>query len=96
MKLKPEYSTVTPKRLEWLERTKPLTEEEVENLKLGEKVYVLWTGGNGPHLYKVTQGNHVCVSVLDWNGSPYAQHALDFIGDEAPRTVVWKYKHKFN
>lgn len=94
MKLKQEHSSVTSKRLHWLENTQPLTEKEVKDLKIDDKVYVLWTGGNGPHLYKVTSEEDVCVSILDWNGNPYGQHSLDFIGNEKPHTIVWKYKHK--
>jgi hypothetical protein len=30
-----------------------LTQQEVEDLEPGSLIYVKWSGGNGPHLYKL-------------------------------------------
>jgi hypothetical protein len=33
-----------------------LTQEEVNGLDEGAMVRVVWSGGNGPHLYKIVKG----------------------------------------
>lgn len=32
----------------------PLSEEEIKSLSVGDRVEVVWFGGNGPHIYEVS------------------------------------------
>lgn len=32
----------------------PLSEEEIKSLPIGDRVEVVWFGGNGPHIYEVS------------------------------------------
>ncbi len=64
---------------------KPFTQAEADALPEGAVVWVTWSGGNGPHQYRVTRrlGD---VSV-DTDPPSYA-HFLGHVG-EHPSTQVW-------
>lgn len=61
----------------------PLTEEQVAELAEGTEVEVTWSGGNGPHRYRIVIGHDGkrCTDNL-------YQDPLDFVGPEQPYTVV--------
>src|SRR4051812_26329306 len=62
---------------------KPLTPQEVAALPDGTEVMVRWTGGNGPHGYKIRrEGNLVCTDNL-------YRDELRFVGPSQPHTEVW-------
>jgi hypothetical protein len=61
-----------------------LTQEQVDTLPDGTKVFVIWVGGNGPHEYtKETRDGY---SYAFTDGHEVSE--LEFIG-EYPRTQVW-------
>jgi hypothetical protein len=76
------------------EQVKPLlTQEEVNNLQLGTKVTIIWSGGNGPFNYTIQDkcGELSLVSKFNKNaGWFYGQ--IDNVG-EHPLTQVW-LRHK--
>jgi hypothetical protein len=61
----------------------PLTEEEVAVLAADTEVEVTWSGGNGPHRYRIwiDRDGMRCVDNI-------YHDPLDFIGPEQPYTVV--------
>lgn len=61
-----------------------LTRAEVEALPEGTRVVVTWSGGNGPHVYRITRrlGD---VSV-DTDPPSYA-HSLGYVGEKPSTTV---------
>jgi hypothetical protein len=72
-----------------------LSESEVAALKDGERVSVVWSGGNGPHKYEIgiTRSGQVAVKhrlrgIGPDAGKVYRMTVLDFIGTKAPRTTV--------
>lgn len=66
----------------------PLTREQVGSLEIGSRVSVTWSGGNGPHEYRILK------KATDSEGKATAfvnnvyEDELNFIGDKAPFTVV--------
>lgn len=59
-----------------------LTREQVADLPEGAEVEVVWSGGNGPHRYRIVHVNgEVCVDNI-------YQDPLTFVGDEQPFTTV--------
>ena len=61
-----------------------LTQEEVDNLPIGTKVFVTWGGGNGPAKRVITEKfNGKCVTDIGIK-SGY----LDFVGTEKMQTKV--------
>lgn len=60
-----------------------LTQEQVDALEVGARVEVVWSGGNGPHEYVISEhwGGRACVD------NPY-KDPLDFVGPKAPFTTV--------
>ena len=73
-------------RSQWTRITSdPLTPEEAAVLPADTEIMVIWSGGNGPHRYRV---------VIGPNGIRYAgdlrnDNPLDFIGQERFHTRVW-------
>lgn len=63
----------------------PLTAEQVETLRPGALIEVIWSGGNGPHRYVV----HVDKWGRRFAGPPHLYNPLDFIGRENFHTRVW-------
>ncbi|GAB3380904.1 hypothetical protein NCG89_00940 [Spongiibacter taiwanensis] len=65
-----------------------LTQDEVNALETGAEVVVLWSGGNGPHKYRVVNDNG-----LVWAEAPhspgYNSGFLDFVGPEKYHTKVF-------
>ena len=60
-----------------------LTQEQVNELEIGVRVEVVWSGGNGPHEYTI-MGRHGDEVYVDT-----AKHDfLDFVGDAPPFTTV--------
>lgn len=69
---------------------RPLTEAQVDELPAGTLIEVIWSGGNGPHRYKV----HVEKSLryagpLDGNARMLTYNPLGFVGVERFHTRVW-------
>ena len=64
---------------------KLLTQEQVDQLPDGTAVTIMWSGGNGPHLYYTKRKNRAVYAV-----SPYNERTLtiiDFVGHH-PLTQV--------
>jgi len=63
-----------------------LSQEEVDALPVWSTVYVLWGGGNGPHMYLITRkrGNHSHIDGLSSDSG-----TLGFVGKEKPLDIVW-------
>jgi len=64
-----------------------LTQEEVNNLKDGTEVNILWAGGNGPGKYFIKNLNGVTYT-LDFMGI-IMKDPVDFVGKERYHTNVW-------
>ena len=64
-----------------------LTMEEVVELEPGTRIVVTWSGGNGPHEYKVGRWYDEVVACC-LPPSEGIRHLLDFIGPASPFTVV--------
>jgi hypothetical protein len=62
------------------EKSRLLTQQEVNELDEGTRVMVKWSGGNGPHEYEIRQGS---------NGPHIDGTPLDYVGTERPRTRVF-------
>jgi hypothetical protein len=60
-----------------------LTQEEVDKLPEGTPVWVRWSGGNGPFVYRICRRNGIaCVD--------NAYHdPLNFVGKDRCNTRVW-------
>lgn len=58
-----------------------LSQTEVNRLKNGTKVWIYWTGGNGPHKYTIETQNKVA-----W--AKECDSVIDYVGYEVPRTLV--------
>jgi hypothetical protein len=73
-----------------------LSESEVAGLKDGERVSVVWSGGNGPHEYEIGHTDftkrvavlHRLPGIGPEAGKVYRKTALESVGATAPRTVV--------
>jgi hypothetical protein len=67
-----------------LKHNKLLSQEEVNLLPIGTKVIVTWTGGNGPHKYKIAEHRKdgPVTNIGIKNGH------LDFVGKESYHTHV--------
>lgn len=63
--------------------TNLLTQNEVNSLPVGSKVFVLWSGGNGIHAYVIT-GKFNGISLVNNNNI----HCLNFVGKENYHTKV--------
>ena len=65
------------------ERDHPyLTQDEVDALPEGTEVVVTWSGGNGPHTYRIVHVNgEVCTDNV-------YRDRLDFVGEKQPFTQV--------
>lgn len=63
-----------------------LSQKEVDALPVGSTVYVLWSGGNGPHPYLITRksGRHSHIDGLSSNSG-----TLGFVGKKKPFDIVW-------
>ena len=74
-----------------MNKKKFLTQEEVNNLSIGTKVRIIWSGGNGPHDYviRTKAGNLSCVDRLNPNAGWYYGQ-IDFVGKESFHTQVWR------
>jgi len=64
-----------------------LTAADLPTLKVGELVYVLWSGGNWPHQYVVIREGRNPWVVVPGFSAP--QHPLEFVGPP-PLTAVWR------
>jgi len=62
-----------------------LTQAEVDALPTGAKVWIKWSGGNGPHLYGVI--NHNGEAWTAWPGGKL-NCRIDFVGEERFHTQV--------
>lgn len=62
-----------------------LTQEQVDSLKTGEKVEILWSGGSGPFVYVIINKDK-CSYTKDSNGN--LAHRIDFVGNKKPFTLV--------
>lgn len=70
----------------------PLTSEEVQQLPAGVAICVVWSGGNGPHVYTTERDKWGkvrarCLLPVLHDGMAIL-HDLDFIGPRPPFTVV--------
>jgi hypothetical protein len=65
---------------------KRLSQAEVDALPIGSTVCVLWSGGNGPHLYLITR-KHGQYSHID--GLSSDSGTLQFVGKSKPFDIVW-------
>jgi hypothetical protein len=64
----------------------PLTDEEIERLQSGDRVVIIWAGGNGPHEYDVVRRGNV---LLASTTGGY------LVGDIAyPLNKVWKIERE--
>jgi hypothetical protein len=63
--------------------TQFLTQEEVNKLPVDTRVLVVWSGGNGPHIYTIS--GHRNGSAIINN---YFRDTLDFVGKERFHTRV--------
>ena len=61
-----------------------LTQEEVDALPIGTQIEVVWTGGNGPHIYTIDGkfGKH------NYCNGGVSRGYLDFVGCSPPFTTV--------
>lgn len=60
-----------------------LSQRQVNNLVHGERIMVIWCGGNGPHIYTVNR-TMICKT-------PFAlecNQQIDFVGKESYHTQV--------
>ena len=70
----------------------PLTEAEVGALPEGTRVVVIWTGGNGPHRYRITvdrRGDRYAWSGAGRDARLRFYNRLHFVGGERFHTRVW-------
>lgn len=67
-----------------------LTQEEVDKLPEGTMVEVVWSGGNGPHQYRIKRWGDV--TLVDIEVDPRGFHPLDFVGLFPPHTMVWRVR----
>lgn len=70
------------------ERGAPLTREEVEALEPGTTIVVIWSGGNGPHEYVVSERNGTLYAGDPRNGNAISGVGA-FVGQERYHTRVW-------
>ena len=85
-----------------LDESSPLTREQVSDLKHGDLIRVIWSGGNGPHIYKVYRLDGVdnslyiyAVTETEFKNNILPQDreltgSISFIGVEKPFTRIWK------
>src|SRR5229473_6032092 len=65
----------------------PLTQAEVDALTDGTLVEVVWSGGNGPHIYQLThERGQTLVGPLP--GKTGIKHSIKFVGETPPFTVI--------
>jgi molybdopterin biosynthesis enzyme MoaB len=71
----------------------PLTAEEVEALPEGTPVVIIWSGGNGPHRYRITvddYGRRYADAYGEGIGEQFRWYnPLRFVGQERFHTRVW-------
>lgn len=69
----------------------PLTAEEVATLDAGTPILVIWSGGNGPHRYRVhvDRWGRRYAAPLDGRPSMLTYNPLEFVGRERYHTRVW-------
>ena len=75
----------------------PLTAEQVAELPEGALIEIIWSGGNGPHQYRVhidwPDEQRYAVSLSDWptprTPAMLTYNPLDFVGQERYHTRVW-------
>jgi hypothetical protein len=66
--------------------TPPLTPDEIKALQPGDRVVLIWAGGNGPHEYDV---------VIRGKGILASTSGGHLVGDIAyPLNQVWKIERK--
>ena len=67
-----------------------LTQDEVNNLKEGTKVIIVWSGGNGPHEYIIKKREGITGSFISDNNlnSGWYDGEIDFVGKESYHTQV--------
>lgn len=72
------------------ERDRCLSQEQVDQLREGTFVYVKWSGGNGPHVYKIVR-RHGFVYTAHRGGARDGepQHALTCCGPDDGMTRVF-------
>lgn len=72
----------------------PMTRDEVAALQDGERIVVIWSGGNGPHEYVVERNasvfNDGVFAVRHHANGEKSMNRLDFIGVDKPFTRVWR------
>ncbi|MCZ4066457.1 hypothetical protein O1W71_02085 [Microbacterium sp. H37-C3] len=71
----------------------PMTAQEVRALADGTRIIVLWSGGNGPHEYRLVQGafgmQYACPPAHVDRPHLRERNPLEFIGSEQWQTKVW-------
>ena len=70
---------------------KQLTQKEVNTLPNGTRVLILWTGGNGPHVYWI---NRIVPTGAPWTTDHIGKvnfgfGPVDNVGEKPPYTLVW-------
>lgn len=68
-----------------------LTAEEISALRNGTVIKVTWSGGNGPHEYRIRQTVHGSYAMSEWDWRHDRinwSSKLDFIGTARPYTIV--------
>lgn len=65
-----------------------LTQEQVDALPEGADVFIIWSGGNGPHKYFIKKWFGRSVAYTKINGKEINVQLLDCAG-EHPRDQVW-------
>lgn len=76
------------------EHAKLLTQEEVDRLPFGTKVWVKWSRGNGPYLYKVVKFKFSDRSYAYYGDLKSVLkltecHLIDFVGTDKRSTSCW-------
>ena len=67
-----------------------LTQEQVDELPIGTEVSILWSGGNGPFIYKIGRENGVTLAMTD---DGFIVSSIDHVGGH-PLTVVRRLSDK--
>lgn len=67
-----------------------LTQKEVDELPVDTKVIITWTGGNGPHEYKIHKRDGVTGSFVNEHNpnAGWYDGEIDFVGEENYHTRV--------
>lgn len=81
----------------WNEEAATLSQEEVEALPDRTVVWILWSGGNGPHQYMIHRHQDILkIRSIDEEEEFFLRWSwrfsdpLSFVGLEPPYTVIWK------